>query len=189
MKRTGLLILFFVLATLAVNGQSSKLQDKILWNMDSIPTWDDYQARPPKGGGYGATTMSGVEVHPYVEDGVQKLMVGAYFYRQKSWVQPDQKSDNIYDHEIVHFHITELYARKLRKELYELGKKDLKKMQEKMNDLFYSTMEKQGKEQERYDKETSGSLNYTKQKEWKASVMSQLEALKEYENPVLEFVY
>ena len=46
--------------------------------------------------------------------------VYAHFYPDKSWVIKEQSSEHILNHEQLHFDITELHARKFRKQLSTL---------------------------------------------------------------------
>lgn len=191
MKRMYFLLaaVCLLLAVPVSHAQGSKLQNKKLWVADSLPTWEDFMGKAPKGGVAAAVTSSGVETNYFVEEGQEKIFVGAYMYREKSWAKEEYKSDSKLEHEILHFTITELFARKLRKKIYEVGSKDLKKLGDKLQDIFNKAMSDMNAYQEKYDQETSFSNNYTKQKEWKDKILAELEALKDWADPVVTFVY
>jgi predicted secreted Zn-dependent protease len=83
-------------------------------------------------------------------------------------------------HEQLHFDITELYARKLRKALqtYEPDEKMKKEL-----DAIYSKVEKQRRQmQTQFDKETNHSINKEAEFKWRVFIKQELDKLSEFSN-------
>lgn len=85
-------------------------------------------------------------------------------------------------HEMVHFHITELHARMLRKELSESsGRIDLKAKLKRILDAEQAM-------QERYDYESYHGQLSGKQLGWEAKTKAMLDSLSSFENPLVLLV-
>ena len=97
-----------------------------------------------------------------------------------SWVKYDLKrKDDLLNHEQTHFDLSEIYARKVRKEFSELldpcGKSD-----DELNIIVNLFLEKFQEEERKYDKETEHGLNEELQYEWDQKVYADLEGLKQF---------
>ena len=82
------------------------------------------------------------------------------------------------DHEQLHFDITELYARKIRKrfkELQDMGETDY----EEYVKIYYELEKELDAFQQKYDSEVY--FREQNQKEWIEKIAKELEELKEYE--------
>lgn len=179
MKSTWLLIcyLFFFSAIWAQE------QEKIKWQQERQLTWQDFKAEPDTTLSYSANTNSGISYtwNYSTATGVPILEheVFTNFYPNKSWVQKDIHDKNyLLKHEQLHFDISELHARKLRKALaeYEIGRnirQDLKRI--------YNRIESERVEmQNRFDRETSHSENKEAEMKWREFVRLELKKLEDY---------
>ena len=101
----------------------------------------------------------------------------AVFNKNQSWIK-DSISNNLLKHEQLHFDITELYARKIRKELiYAIDNYISVVICDSIFKAMYAEMlEKQSK----YDKETSHGTIVEKQIEWEEYIQNELAKLEEY---------
>ena len=104
--------------------------------------------------------------------------VKSNFYPDLSWVKEVNNPAYLLAHEQLHFDITELHARKLRKRLaeYEIGRRirqDLKK-------LYNSTEAERVAMQNRFDEETSHSENKEAESRWRKFVAFQLADYEDY---------
>jgi len=95
-------------------------------------------------------------------------------------VKVDQKyRDDLLVHEQTHFDLTELYARKLRKQLSET--KFTRSNPSKESFPIFKEMQKQYRDrQDLYERETDFSLNTAKQAEWTARIVAELNELSAY---------
>ncbi len=93
----------------------------IAWDVSRKLAWEDFKGKPFKTAWAAATTASGIS-YEYTgretKGGYElEFSVGAYFYPEKSWYQPHLCDALVLSHEQLHFDISELFARKLRKQL------------------------------------------------------------------------
>ena len=93
-----------------------------------------------------------------------KLSIKNTFEPHNSWTKTNE-SVELLEHERLHFHISELYARKLRKQIQEtkFNSTDQKLMNE-ISRMYEDKMNELSKYQIRYDRETSHSTMEEKQK-------------------------
>ena len=95
--------------------------DKISWNAEESLSWNDFKASPKKHLPYKANTNSGLSFSWNATEsssGIElNYEVGSNFYPNRSWVKEIEEVDYLLAHEQLHFDITELHARKLRKAL------------------------------------------------------------------------
>lgn len=109
-----------------------------------------------------------------------KGQVGAYFLRDSSWAKV--KDAKILTHEQGHFNITELYARKIRR---DLTMKKIRK--EGFSNKFDEIVEKYRREsnlcQDLYDAETEHHLNEEAQIKWNYRIKKELLKLTKYSSP------
>ncbi len=191
-----LIILFLVIAPFVCNSQTNNTAkltnakvkgERIIWNKDSLLTWDDFKGKYKKDKYIGALSdVSRTFEILSQENNEIKIQVLALFNTEYSWVKPDQKNKELLSHEQFHFNITELYARMLRKELQEIKlKKTGTEIGQQFADLQEKYLKKEFKMQEKYDKETHHHLNSDKQKEWEEKITALLKDYEQYSNSVI----
>ncbi len=107
----------------------------------------------------------------------------AYFHPSKSFVyNKKSSSSDLLTHELYHFKITEIFARKTRKEIIE---KNIINFDEKERVLIKNLID-EDIFQKKYDFETFHSYVYSKQKEFERTIDSLLITLHKYKNPELK---
>lgn len=144
-------------------------------------TWNDFRAKPSTATSISALTASAIEYSYSCRGGELEMRVQAVFIPDNSWVKSDAKTDYILAHEQLHFDITELYARKLRRELSEKvsGCYEVKKI-----DAIAERMLKEWKKvQEAYDQDTHHSIDKEEQYQWIARVRDELYEYADYPSP------
>ena len=108
------------------------------------------------------------------------LKVQALFYPSSSFVfKNNNNSAELLNHEIYHFKITELFARKIKRKISNIEKPTKKKIYSILEE--FKTDEKSF--QEKYDYETFHSYVYGQQKKYEKIIDSSLNSLAEYKNP------
>ncbi len=121
----GTIKYIFAFLILGLQGfQSSQDYETISWHANERLTWGDFKGETPQNARAAATTASGI-TYRFSTTGTRDQLkvdfkVDTHFYPKKSWYQPALCDDVILSHEQLHFDISELYARKLRKELSEV---------------------------------------------------------------------
>lgn len=175
-------IVIIFLLVFSQNSFSQKNEEKIKWQEDRLLTWDDFKAIPVDSNSYSANTNSGISYawNYSTASGkpVLEFEVFSNFYPERSWVREIEDEDYLLAHEQLHFNISELHARKLRKALdeYEIGRnirQDLKRL--------YNTIEAERTAmQDKFDKETAHSENREAEIRWRKFVANELARLKRY---------
>ena len=144
-------------------------------------TWQDFQMAVPKERNKDASTHT--ELHhadrwrcPSSE---LHSTVVAWFDPKQSWVIDTMKGNSgLLEHEQIHFDLTEVYARILRKKLNAFRipcgyKKDV--IQAQIDVIADKTIKDWRIEQDRYDVETKNGLDEKAQTEWEKKVKAMLE--------------
>lgn len=95
--------------------------ETISWNAEHRLTWADFKAKAPQSDRAAATTASGITYRYSSTISGNRAEVdfeiSTHFYPNKSWYQPHLVDSVILSHEQLHFDISELFARKFRKQL------------------------------------------------------------------------
>jgi hypothetical protein len=114
-----------------------------------------------------------------------EVTVEALFHPSRSYTFNDNLADkSLLRHELYHFRITEIFARKCRQELSELKQMPSGKALEQMMN-FQNTREREM--QYRYDDESYHSYIMKEQKRWEKKIDSLLTLLDKYKNPTVRY--
>ena len=173
--KSYLLLPFLVFIGLNSFAQS---KDTIYWNINRKLTWEDFKGRPDKTTNLLAMTQAGIGYEVACNNGELKLKIYCYFNAKKSWTK-ETDSDDLLRHEQLHFDITELYTRQLRKKLSEVTDpcgKDIKELDKAYSNIFKACSDRQND----YDRESEHSLNDEQQKMWEEKIALELKALEKF---------
>ena len=151
---------------------SQELEESYVWNPNKKLTWKDFKGEVPPDAAPAATTASGISykysanlLHHEVK---LDFEVNAFFYPNESWYKPSVCNDLILSHEQLHFDISELFARKMRKRLNETSFSDNVKAE--VRAIYKETLKELSDFQDRYDWETSFSRNREQQLRWNEQI-------------------
>ena len=153
------------------------------WNHDYRLEWSDFNGKPTEGTSVVAVTASGITFSLSTKKSETRLIdynyiIKADFYPEKSWYSKHRVSNNILNHERLHFDITELFARKFRQRLENTTfNMSISNQMERLHNAINAELEAM---QKKYDAETNHSQNIKKQKEWQAKIIVQLNKLDQY---------
>lgn len=157
-------------------------ETEIEWSSHRKLKWEDFKGKPdtinfPNSN---AVTISSIHFKGNTPNlfANGSLSVTAMFNQFGSWVLSGKESDYLLKHEQLHFDITEIYARKIRKVLSEVALKPLE--EEKVWDTLRKIKYAYENRQKLYDSVTRHGINKETQGEWKAIVKSELKDLEEY---------
>jgi predicted secreted Zn-dependent protease len=173
--KLSLLLSFSLFISLNSLAQS---KDTIYWNANRKLKWEDFKGKPDNNTNLLAMTQAGIGYEVACNNGELKLKIYCYFNVHKSWTK-ETDSDELLRHEQVHFDITELYTRMLRKKVSELSDpcgKDIKELDKSYSSIFKACADRQ----DDYDRESEHSLNDAQQKMWKEKVDLELKALEKF---------
>lgn len=176
-KQLGVIAFLGIISLLSGGNTSSS--EMLYWNEDAKLNWADFAGAPDYNfADVSALTSSGIIHFKGCEYGKIIYEVYAYFDKSQSWVKEEARTEHHLQHEQIHFDITELYARRLRK---ELAKKDFKCGQEEEFERFIANyLVKWQMEQINYDLLTQHSMQHSFQKEWKYKIAVALSVFGDY---------
>lgn len=169
------IFLFLFLALMSF--QSTQEEEVILWSADYRLSWNDFKDKVPSGARAAAITASGI-TYRFSTSGTQDHMevdfqIETHFYPNKSWYQPDLCDDVILSHEQLHFDISELFTRKLRKKLSE-ATYTYSNIKAKVSAIYRENNKELNAFQNRYDDETNFSRDREQQMIWNAEIKKAL---------------
>ncbi|MFK5973812.1 MAG: DUF922 domain-containing protein [Flavobacteriaceae bacterium] len=151
-------------------------EEAIPWSPELKLQWKNFKGRPFKRARASAVTASGLS---YQFSSVENkgrfeldIKVGAYFYPEQSWYQPKLCDALILSHEQLHFDISELYARKMRKRLANAI--FTKNVKTEIKAIYKSILKDLSNFQKKYDYETNFSRNVQQQLLWNKAIEKRL---------------
>ncbi|TPG38197.1 DUF922 domain-containing protein [Flavobacterium pectinovorum] len=162
----------------SVGKKFNEEKDEILWDKNRKLTWEDFKGMPD---GSDSLIVAGTTSTIKFEYSTTKNMITNYklvsiFIKSKSWSITN--SIQLLAHEQLHFDITELYARKIRKSFDSLR---IKKNYDKENYtlIYNSNILKSQDLNKLYDSEVFG--NNINQNKWIKKISNEILKLKKYE--------
>lgn len=169
-----ILIIFLVTKIMSTSAQGYS-DDILFWNNDEPLTWADFKSNPDSNITASALSSTGIFYKVFDFDYVA---IFCLFRRSTSFTRI--KSDNLLEHEQIHFNINELFARKLN--AFVINNSDNAFM---TIDLCISSLDSIKNEcdlyHESFDQESLFSNKIQKQKEWKLKIENEIEDYVEYE--------
>ncbi|TAI48258.1 DUF922 domain-containing protein [Flagellimonas allohymeniacidonis] len=173
----GKVVFIFAFLFLGFFGFAQEIEESILWNPNRKLSWSDFKGKIPPAAVPAATTASGISykysanlIHHEVD---LDFEVNAYFYPNESWYKPNDCDDLILSHEQLHFDISELFARKMRKKLARTSFSDNVKAE--IRRIYKDILQELEDFQDQYDWETNFSRNREKQLEWNKKIAKALQ--------------
>lgn len=173
---TSLSNLFFVFLFILVPSVSA--QDTIYWSEQRPLSWRDFQGTPDMSKIESAQTTSGValelEYSENLESGIWEYTykVNSYFLPALSWYKPNDINYYLLEHEQTHFAISELFARKLNKELSKLTPDET--IGEVAENIYNRMKKEHVALQHKYDEESKHSLNIDRELQWQKMIKDSL---------------
>ncbi|HMG68154.1 MAG TPA: DUF922 domain-containing protein [Chitinophagaceae bacterium] len=171
-----IILLSFLIFPVFIQAQDD---ESIEWSNGKRLNWSDYLAKPAASSEAAAITSTSIGIEYHVRNNEFTYSITCRFSKTRSWGK--YKTDYILQHEQGHFDITEIYARKLAKELKEY-KFNPRKYQEEVSRIYKRIMDEKEVYQDKYDKETDFSRNKEKQAEWLIKIGDELEETSQYDN-------
>jgi hypothetical protein len=167
--------MFIFLAVLFFFGRS--FSQDVVWDSATKLTWADFLGKADQKSPFAAMTSSGIYYRLKTNSDGYSDSVVAVFYKSDSWVR--RRTESALIHEQGHFDITEIFARKLRKQLEEFVPKrgDLGHQLK----FLYDEVESEREAMENlYDKDTRHSADAARQADWNMRISNELKELEKY---------
>lgn len=158
-------------------------ENQLAWDANYRLSWSDFKGEPQEKVDAVAITASGLSSSFSARTTSTALVdykasVIAHFYPDKSWYKPGKVNEIVLAHEQLHFDITELNARKLRKNITDSNFTiDIKS---EMNHLVDQANKDLEVMQELYDSQSDFSMDVGSQKKWQLYISEELERLSNY---------
>jgi len=151
-------------------------EEAILWHPEQRLSWANFKAEPIEGSKVAATTASGLSYQFSTTEANGKYeldyTVSTFFYPERSWYHPKQCDEVILSHEQLHFDISELFARKMRKVMNATTfTKDVKA---EVKAIYRKINKELAEFQQVYDIETNYSRNIEQQIFWNKKIKNAL---------------
>jgi hypothetical protein len=147
------------------------------WTYTRPLTWDDFLCEPKRNSDAVALTSTALGISYNVSNNQLHYEITCSFSKVKSWGL--LKTDYILAHEQGHFDITEIYARKLHKELLDY-KFNRRTFRQDVNVIYDRVIKEKENLQFAYDGLTDHSRNKTVQKEWLEKIEELLKETEPY---------
>ncbi len=156
------------------------LPNEIVWTENYTLQWEDFLGQPNTRHHSDALTSSSIYFgYRFDGDRTYEIEVYSSFFRDQSWVKDGSPNSYLLEHEQRHFDLTEIYARKLKKELteYAHNHESLERNYDHIFEKYFSLLENEQKE---YDRESHHSLNRSVQEKWNKYIKRELRRLEDY---------
>ncbi|RDV12632.1 DUF922 domain-containing protein [Pontibacter diazotrophicus] len=150
--------------------------DQVTWSMNRRLSWEDFRGQPDEKNPHHALTAANLAVNANCKNQGFTYQVNCVFLPTESWTK-NKKSQQLLEHEQLHFDLTEVHARLLRKELQNLNCANLK---EKLNATVSRAFAKWKADQEAFDTASKHGVNAEKERQWAATIAQRLRALESY---------
>ncbi len=142
------------------------------WSKNRKLTWNDFNGKPVKTMSAAALTYTDIQMNASFIDGKASIEVKNYFDSKLSWSK-NKTSAQLLAHEQLHFDITELYTRIIRKRLNEIVSEQT--IRDGTINTESSKLLKEWRAfQLKYDEETNHGVLLDKQKAWETKVAEML---------------
>jgi len=170
-----LLIVMCCSNTSFYKGRVINENDEITWSESRKLTWEDFKGIPPDDP-VEFTVAVTCSTMDFEFHNTKNYKIESKFIKSKSWTVTDDSK--MLAHEQLHFDITELYVRKIRRSFDSLSIIKITNYSQ-YDKIYQSNIQKCHKYQDLYDNEVLG--NHQNQQQWIKSVTSQLLKLKKFE--------
>ncbi len=151
-------------------------ETEIEWSSDRKLTWDDFKGVPDDENYPNALAVTnsgfGIYSNGFNLFSKGKIFVKTVFINNSSWFRPEGKTPYVLTHEQIHFDITEIYARKLRKAFIDANITPSKGAEAEK--IYYKIHNEWEGRQSLYDIQTQFGEKFETQKKWKSIVEIEL---------------
>jgi len=168
-----------VIAVPAPAAASSANNEHIAWSATRRLNWEDFRAMPEDNNPHHALTAANLAVDAKCKNNKFYYEVRCVFLPGESWSK-NKKSERLLAHEQLHFDLTEVHARLLRKELQGMSN-SCDNMKANLNTTVGAAFKAWKAEQDKFDKLSRHGLDKEVQQEWAAAIEQRLLELEAYQ--------
>lgn len=165
--------------------QNHRESNKIYWSENYKLTWKDFKGKINDfDQRASAITYSIVDFQAEITNDFVVLTARAVFIKDESWAEKNN-TDNLLKHEQVHFDMTELRVREIKKAFAETTFTSYDDFNKRLDDIYDNISDKYDAYDGLYDKETVHSTNIEEQLRWNKKVEKELYELRKYTSPTV----
>ncbi|QCR21742.1 DUF922 domain-containing protein [Pontibacter sp. SGAir0037] len=164
--------------TTSVSADKNLASENIAWSSDRRLNWDDFKGLPEEGNPHHAVTAANLAVDAKCSNNEFVYEVKCVFLATQSWSK-NKKSEKLLYHEQLHFDLTEVHARLLRKKLAALGT-TCTNMKDRMNPTVAEAFKTWKAEQLEFDELSRHGLDAEVQQVWADNISKRLQELEAY---------
>lgn len=171
----------FLISQLCVSQPSANNTHLVKWDESRKISWNHFIVKNGSDR-FAAECHTFFKASFYLENDSVFCQVVSYFNKDSSWRAPHIRKSDPYtiNHEQKHFDITEIFARKIRKQLIEQPVNE-----QQLESIYFENARECRKFQERYDRETRHSIDISKQLEWNQKIEQLLIDLDDFEEQAI----
>jgi hypothetical protein len=148
-------------------------ENYLTWNEKKPLDWVDFSGPTKDSSTFDAESFAEVRFTYSFNSLVDfKFDVSAAFNKNTSWYKKENQSPYLLKHEQLHFDIAELFAKKLKAEFDNYTY--TANFRNEITEIFEKKKIQYHLMQDKYDKETSHSLNTEKQRQWELAIHDEL---------------
>ncbi|WP_347156965.1 DUF922 domain-containing protein [Pontibacter chitinilyticus] len=154
-------------------------KEQLAWSPSRRLSWNDFKGVPQHDNPHHALTAANLTVDAHRSHNALDYDVRCVFLPSESWTK-NNKSEKLLQHEQLHFDLTEIYARLLRKKLRLLSP-TCPDFNQKLSIAVSDTFHKWKAEQEAFDTTSNHGLQEEVEQVWATHIAQRLEELKAYQ--------
>jgi hypothetical protein len=174
----GLLALILVRSFDLFSQESCIKQDSIIWSNNYRLKWSDFAGSVDASSNWMAGCAASIYVKGFRDNGLPNFSVSNSFIRGDAWTK-DTTSLIMLRHEQLHFDIAEVYARKIRKAVDSLRRKNVKTVEAYSMEI-QKLLRMRNETDNLYDEQTAHGVNGNAQSNWSQKILKELESLNDY---------
>jgi hypothetical protein len=182
------LLMLLPLALLSFTNPTPPKEGKIFWDENNSLDWNLFLVKRTAVDNHAAQSNIGISSSCEYNNKGGKVTIRATFNRSNSWVRHDCITDYILNHEQRHFDISELFARRFRKELSE-AKLTATNFNAKYKAIYNSIVAQHNDYQDLYDLQSEHSIDEEGQTQWNNKIDNELAELNDYAEPVVSIKF
>jgi hypothetical protein len=149
--------------------------EHVAWSANRKLSWEDFRGIPESDNPHHALTAANLAVEARCKDNKFYYEVKCVFLPTESWSK-NKQSAKLLAHEQLHFDLTEVHARQLRKNLKELGL-SCGNLKSDLNTTVGAAFKAWKAEQDEFDKISRHGLDAQTQLAWEQNIARRLQAL------------
>ncbi|SIT78826.1 DUF922 domain-containing protein [Pontibacter indicus] len=149
--------------------------EQLAWSATRKLNWEDFRGIPESSNPHHALTAANLAVDARCKDNKFYYEVKCVFLPGESWSK-NKKSEKLLAHEQLHFDLTEVHARLLRRQLQELGA-SCGNLKTNLNSTVGNAFKAWKAEQDQFDKASRHGLDAEVQQDWDERISRRLKEL------------